>query len=57
MHPSGHYLYSLAEGGNTLAVYVIDERTHLPVFTQITYPLIPPGKCAVGVIDVVVLEA
>jgi len=43
IHPSGTYLYALMEAGNTLAVYVIDEKTHLPVFTQITYPLIPPG--------------
>jgi len=33
----------LMEAGNRLAVYVIDEQTHIPVFTHITYPLIPPG--------------
>ncbi|KAH8819084.1 hypothetical protein F5884DRAFT_743513 [Xylogone sp. PMI_703] len=43
LHPSGHYLYVLMEAGNRLGVYVIDEKTHLPVFTQITYPLVPPG--------------
>lgn len=43
LHPSGAYLYVLMEAGNRLAVYVIDERTHLPVFTHVTYPLIPPG--------------
>lgn len=43
MHPSGKYLYALMEHGNRLAVYVIDQQTHMPVFTQITYPLIPPG--------------
>ena len=43
MHPSGAYLYVLMEAGNRLAVYVIDERTHMPVFTHITYPLVPPG--------------
>lgn len=43
MHPSGNYLYALMEAGNRLAVYVIDEHTHMPVFTHITYPLIPPG--------------
>jgi carboxy-cis,cis-muconate cyclase len=42
MHPSGKYLYALMEAGNRLAVYVIDEQTHMPVFTHITYPLIPP---------------
>ncbi|CZS93006.1 probable carboxy-cis,cis-muconate cyclase [Rhynchosporium graminicola] len=40
---NGNYLYVLMEAGNRLAVYVIDEKTHCPVFTQITYPLIPPG--------------
>lgn len=45
IHPSGHYLYALMEGGNNLAVYVVDQHTHLPVFTHLTYPLIPPGKC------------
>ena len=44
LHPSGKYLYALMEAGNNLAVYVIDEKTHLPVFTHITYPLVPPGK-------------
>ncbi|KAH8669483.1 carboxy-cis,cis-muconate cyclase [Tricladium varicosporioides] len=43
IHPSGAYLYVLMEAGNRLAVYVIDENTHCPVFTYNTYPLIPPG--------------
>ncbi|TAQ91106.1 hypothetical protein B7494_g539 [Chlorociboria aeruginascens] len=43
IHPSGKYVYVLMEAGNCLAVYVIDEQTHLPVFTHITYPLVPPG--------------
>jgi carboxy-cis,cis-muconate cyclase len=43
MHPTGNYLYALMEAGNRLAVYVIDEHTHMPIFTHITYPLIPPG--------------
>lgn len=43
MHPEGVYLYVLMEAGNRLAVYVIDEHRHTPVFTHITYPLIPPG--------------
>lgn len=38
-----NYLYVLMEARNRLAVYVIDEQTHIPVFTHITYPLIPPG--------------
>lgn len=43
MHPSGRYLYVLMEAGNRLAVYVIDDKRHVPVFTQLTYPLLPPG--------------
>ena len=48
IHPSGHYLYVLMEAGNRLGVYVIDERTHLPVFTQTTYPLVPPGRFCIN---------
>ena len=44
IHPSGHYLYVLMEAGNRLAVYLIDEHSHIPAFTNITYPLIPPGQ-------------
>ncbi|KKA19311.1 Muconate cycloisomerase [Rasamsonia emersonii CBS 393.64] len=43
IHPTGNYLYVLMENGNRLAVYVIDEHRHVPVFTRLTYPLIPPG--------------
>ncbi|KAK7564100.1 carboxy-cis,cis-muconate cyclase [Phyllosticta citricarpa] len=43
MHPSGNYLYALMEAGNNVAEYVIDQQTHLPVFTRRTWPLIPPG--------------
>ncbi|KAJ5889262.1 Carboxy-cis-cis-muconate cyclase [Penicillium tannophilum] len=43
MHHTGKYLYVLMEAGNRLGVYVIDERTHKPVFTHITYPLLPSG--------------
>lgn len=43
IHPSGAYLYVLMEAGNRLGVYVIDEHRHVPVFTRLTYPLIPPG--------------
>lgn len=44
MHKSGRYLYALMEAGNNLAVYVVDEKTHKPVWTGVTYPLVPPGK-------------
>jgi carboxy-cis,cis-muconate cyclase len=43
IHSSGRYLYVLMEAGNRIGVYVIDEHRHTPVFTQLTYPLIPPG--------------
>ncbi|KAK2794680.1 hypothetical protein FQN50_009865 [Emmonsiellopsis sp. PD_5] len=43
MHGSGKYLYALMESGNRLAEYVIDEKTHVPVFTHKVFPLIPPG--------------
>ena len=43
LHPSGRYLYVLMEAGNRLAVYVIDERRGVPVFTHLTYPLVPAG--------------
>jgi carboxy-cis,cis-muconate cyclase len=43
MHPEGLYLYVLMEAGNRLAVYVVDDQSHMPVYTHITYPLIPPG--------------
>jgi carboxy-cis,cis-muconate cyclase len=46
IHPSGNYLYVLMEAGNRLGVYVIDEQSHIPAFTHITYPLIPPGACS-----------
>jgi carboxy-cis,cis-muconate cyclase len=41
IHPSGNYLYALMEAGNTLCVYVIDEQTHMPVYTRLSYPLVP----------------
>lgn len=43
IHPSGNYLYALMEAGNRLGVYIIDEQSHIPTFTHLTYPLIPPG--------------
>lgn len=46
MHPAGNYLYALMEAGNSLAVYVIDERTHMPVYTRLSFPLVPTCKCS-----------
>ena len=42
IHPSDAYLYVLMEGGNRICVYIIDETTHMPVYTRTHYPLIPP---------------
>ena len=39
---SDNYLYVLMEAGNRVCVYVIDEATHMPVYTHQHYPLIPP---------------
>jgi carboxy-cis,cis-muconate cyclase len=44
IHPSGNYLYVLMEHGNTLGVYIIDPKTRLPVYTNISYPLVPECK-------------
>jgi carboxy-cis,cis-muconate cyclase len=44
MHPSGNYLYVIMEEGNRLAVYIMNEMTRMPVFTQVIYSLFPPGK-------------
>ena len=41
---NGKYLYALMEAGNMLSQYVIDEKTHKPVYTGMSYPLVPPGK-------------
>ena len=43
MDEFGRYLYVLMEAGNRLCVYKIDPNTHLPVYTNIAYPLVPPG--------------
>lgn len=43
MHRGGKYLYALMEAGNRLCEYVIDQQTHLPVYTHRAFPLIPPG--------------
>jgi carboxy-cis,cis-muconate cyclase len=45
IHQTGNYLYALMEGGNTLGQYVIDESTHLPVYTKQSYPLVPMCRC------------
>ena len=43
MHPTGKYLYALMEKGNRICEYVIDQDTHMPVYTHRSFPLIPPG--------------
>jgi carboxy-cis,cis-muconate cyclase len=41
IHPSGKFLYVLMEAGNVLRLYSIDEKTHMPVYTTKSYPLVP----------------
>jgi carboxy-cis,cis-muconate cyclase len=43
MHPGGGYLYALMEKGNRLCEYEIDDTSHMPVYTNRSFPLIPPG--------------
>lgn len=43
IHRSGRRLYALMEAGNRLCEYLIDPGTHLPVYTDKSFPLIPPG--------------
>ncbi|KAF2455716.1 carboxy-cis,cis-muconate cyclase [Lineolata rhizophorae] len=43
MHPSGAFLYVVMEAGNTLAEYVVDGRSRLPVYTRRSFPLVPPA--------------
>ena len=40
IHPNDKYLYALMEQGNNIAVYKIDEETHMPVYTGKSYPLL-----------------
>ncbi|KAF2791685.1 carboxy-cis,cis-muconate cyclase-like protein [Melanomma pulvis-pyrius CBS 109.77] len=42
MHPRGRFLYALMEAGNRVCEYVVDPTTHLPVYTERCFPLIPP---------------
>ncbi|KAK0297131.1 hypothetical protein LTR91_006586 [Friedmanniomyces endolithicus] len=41
--PCGTHLYVLMEAGNRLCIYTLDPSTHVPHYTQTSYPLIPPG--------------
>ena len=43
MHRSGNYLYALMESGNVLREYGIDPSTHLPSYTDRSWPLVPPS--------------
>ncbi|KAF2427194.1 3-carboxy-cis,cis-mucoante lactonizing enzyme [Tothia fuscella] len=40
VHPSGKSLYVLLESWNVVAYYTIDSATHLPKYSQATYPII-----------------
>lgn len=41
VHPGGKYLYVVLEEANALAQYSLDADTGVPVYTNVTYPLIP----------------
>ncbi|PHH58883.1 hypothetical protein CDD82_2625 [Ophiocordyceps australis] len=43
MHPSGNYLYALMESGNRICQFAIDSDSHMPVFTDKSFPLVPEG--------------
>lgn len=46
VHPKGGYLYVVLEEANELAQYRLDEQTGVPVFENVTFPLIPEsGEC------------
>lgn len=41
VHPKGNYLYVVLEEANKLAQYRLDAASGLPIFENVTYPLIP----------------
>lgn len=41
---TGNYLYAILEEANELAQFWLDEKTGLPVYRNVSYPLVPPGK-------------
>ncbi|OJD28909.1 carboxy-muconate cyclase [Diplodia corticola] len=49
VHPKGGYLYVVLEEANKLAQYKLDTETGLPVFENVTYPLIPESELATNV--------
>lgn len=43
VHPSGKSMYVILEAWNAMALYFINETTHMPYYTNALYPLVPPG--------------
>lgn len=43
IHPSGKTLYALMESGNRLSSYNIPATSPSPIYTGVSYPLVPPG--------------
>jgi carboxy-cis,cis-muconate cyclase len=43
VHPSGKSLYVILESWNAMAFYFINETTHLPQYSQATYPVVASG--------------
>ncbi|TLD31724.1 4-aminobutyrate aminotransferase [Venturia nashicola] len=46
VHPSGKNMYVILEAWNAMALYSINETTHMPHYTNALYPLIPPDVVA-----------
>ncbi|KAK0457320.1 Lactonase, 7-bladed beta-propeller-domain-containing protein [Desarmillaria tabescens] len=44
VHPNGEYLYVILEEANEVAQYSIDWQTHQPVYSNVSYSLLPPGS-------------
>jgi carboxy-cis,cis-muconate cyclase len=44
VHPGGKALYVILEAWNAVAYYTINQTTHLPVYTNGLYPLLPTSK-------------
>ncbi|KAE9961401.1 hypothetical protein BLS_002188 [Venturia inaequalis] len=46
VHPSGKSMYVILEAWNAMALYYINETTHMPYYTNALYPLVPPDAVA-----------
>jgi carboxy-cis,cis-muconate cyclase len=44
VHPGGKSLYVILEAWNVMALYYINQTTHMPEYTNALYPLVPASK-------------